>query len=204
MKIEHAWQWGAGGFCAKVTGREGRGQVEVVCGRPQEEHTLEQEPRGRAGHEIGCTLLTCVKGCAKGGAAPSAAALGMPNPLLQDLPYAGPAPLGKPVSDLFGLAAREAQPTTVDEGRKDDAQKPMWNLLPFKALAQVVGVLTYGARKYAPENWRKVANPRERYFAAALRHLVAWKGGEKIDPESGLSHLGHALCCLLFLCDLDT
>jgi len=32
-----------------------------------------------------------------------------------------------------------------------------------------------------------------------LRHLTAWWAGEDLDPESGLHHLAHAACCLMFL-----
>lgn len=89
-------------------------------------------------------------------------------------------------------------------GRKDDAGKPRWDLLPFEALAVVVAVLTFGARKYAPDNWRSVEGWRWRYFRAALSHLAAWWRGEKLDPESGLPHLAHAACCVLFLLALDS
>lgn len=89
------------------------------------------------------------------------------------------------------------------KGMKYDKDKPRWDLLPFKGLAGVVDVLTHGAKKYTPENWRKVEGWEWRYLGAALRHLSAWKGGEKIDPESGLPHLAHAVCCLLFMLELD-
>lgn len=85
------------------------------------------------------------------------------------------------------------------DGRKDDAGKPRWGLLPWRALGSVVDVLTYGAKKYAPHNWQKVPEARERYEDALERHLVAWRLGENVDPESGLPHLAHAACCLLFL-----
>lgn len=88
-------------------------------------------------------------------------------------------------------------------GRKLDDGKARWGLLPFKATALVVDVLTYGARKYEPENWRRVENPGERYFDAAMRHLTAWKQGEEIDPESGKPHLAHAGCCVLFMLELE-
>lgn len=84
-------------------------------------------------------------------------------------------------------------------GIKYDTGKDPWDLLPWGAVREVVAVLGHGARKYGPGNWKKVPGARKRYFAAAQRHMLAWWGGEKIDPESGLSHLAHAVCCLLFL-----
>jgi hypothetical protein len=85
------------------------------------------------------------------------------------------------------------------EGVKYDNDKPRWDLLPMGPVEEVVKVLTYGARKYDDENWRKVDNQRSRYYAAAMRHIVAWWRGEKLDPETGYSHLAHAMCCLIFL-----
>lgn len=84
-------------------------------------------------------------------------------------------------------------------GKKFDGGKARWDLLPFKAVSSVVEVLGFGAKKYGDENWRKVENGGDRYFAAALRHLVAHRRGEKIDSDSGLPHLAHAVCCVLFL-----
>jgi hypothetical protein len=87
----------------------------------------------------------------------------------------------------------------VKPGVKGDAEKPRWDLLPYDALAPVVRVLTFGARKYSDDNWQHVPNARRRYFAAAMRHLSAWITGEKVDPESGENHLAHAICCLLII-----
>lgn len=91
----------------------------------------------------------------------------------------------------------------MDEGRKADAGKARWDLVPYLALSRVVDVLTFGARKYAPENWRQLSEPRRRYFAAAMRHLIAWWRGERIDPESGLPHLACAISSLLFLLERE-
>jgi hypothetical protein len=88
-------------------------------------------------------------------------------------------------------------------GIKQDQDKAPWDLLPFDALGPVVAVLRFGASKYAPENWRKVEQPQRRYFAAALRHLVAWKLGQRLDPETSLPHLAHAAACVLFMVALD-
>lgn len=84
-------------------------------------------------------------------------------------------------------------------GRKFDQDKPRWELLPYKEVGEIVDIFTFGAKKYEDNNWKHVKPLKERYFGALMRHLVAWKEGEKKDPESGRSHLAHAGCCLLFL-----
>ena len=84
-------------------------------------------------------------------------------------------------------------------GRKSDQGKPDWTLIPFTALAPVIRVLEYGAKKYGRDNWMQVEDSERRYLAAALRHLTAFAEGECSDPESGESHLAHAVCCLLFM-----
>lgn len=90
-----------------------------------------------------------------------------------------------------------------EKGMKYDAGKPDWSLMPFRALNEVVDVLTFGAKKYAPDNWRHVDNPRRRYFSAVMRHMSAWVLGEKLDPETGKSHLAHAVCDIIFLFELE-
>lgn len=85
------------------------------------------------------------------------------------------------------------------EGQKCDGEKPRMDLLPFDALEKVAEVLTFGARKYAANNWQKVKHAESRYTAALLRHLVAAQRGEKTDPESGLSHAAHMATNALFI-----
>lgn len=84
-------------------------------------------------------------------------------------------------------------------GRKFDGGKLDWTLLPVEAIEDVVKVLEFGAQKYGRSNWTKVEDGHRRYLAAAYRHLVAIQKGEQFDPESGLPHAAHAVCCLLFL-----
>ncbi len=91
----------------------------------------------------------------------------------------------------------------ANSGTKNDSGKDRWDLLPVRGTRLIVKVLTFGAAKYAPENWRKVPNARERYYAAAMRHLTAWWEGERDDPETGLPHLAHAGCCIIFLLETD-
>lgn len=85
------------------------------------------------------------------------------------------------------------------EGRKADTGKPRLSLLPWRAVQQIVAVLEFGAAKYGADNWQRVPEARQRYFDAAMRHLLAWWDGERLDAESGLPHLSHAGCCILFL-----
>lgn len=88
---------------------------------------------------------------------------------------------------------------------KADSAENELQLLPVGALQSIGEVLTLGARKYAPGNWRNI-DKRSRYFGAMLRHAFAWWRGEDKDPETGLSHLAHLGCCALFLleCEIDS
>ena len=90
-----------------------------------------------------------------------------------------------------------------EKGIKYDTEKPKMNLLPPKAVIEVAKVLTFGAEKYDAENWRKLDNLQSRYTAGALRHIFAHMDGEQLDPETELSHLAHALCCLLFKLEIE-
>jgi len=98
-------------------------------------------------------------------------------------------------------ADRDDARPLIDPGtgaRKADQSKPRVELLPGRVLADIAEVLTFGAEKYEDNNWRKGFD-WSRMYGAALRHLLAWSEGEDIDPESGLPHLSHALCCVMFL-----
>ena len=89
-------------------------------------------------------------------------------------------------------------------GQKNDSGKPRWSLMPFRELSEVLAVLEHGALEYGANNWKNVTPMRDRYFNAAMRHLLAWWGGDRDDPDSGRSHLAHAICCLIFLMWGDT
>ena len=93
--------------------------------------------------------------------------------------------------------------SSKNPGRKDDQDKLRWDLLPWEAVEEVVKVLTFGAKKYAPFNWQRVEDSRERYFAALQRHIIAWWRGERVDPDTGLNPLAHVICCALFLLWFD-
>jgi hypothetical protein len=98
----------------------------------------------------------------------------------------------------------EQYTNSITQGRKFDGGKLEYGLLPPHALKETVKVLTFGAQKYERDNWQKVPDSKRRYFDALQRHLWAWKEGEEVDPESGIHHLAHAMCCLMFLYEHDT
>jgi hypothetical protein len=85
-------------------------------------------------------------------------------------------------------------------GLKSDAGKLGTHLLPTAPLEAIARVLDFGAAKYAPNNWRK-GLAYSRVYGAVLRHLWAWWRGEDNDRETGLPHLAHAGCEILFLLD---
>ena len=85
---------------------------------------------------------------------------------------------------------------------KFDTDKLPLNLLSTEAMNQTAAVLKFGAIKYAEHNWRK-GFAWSRPLAAAMRHITAFNDGEDIDPESGLSHLAHAACCIMFLLEFQ-
>jgi hypothetical protein len=91
----------------------------------------------------------------------------------------------------------------TDVGRKFDSEKPKMYLLPPKATVEVAKVLTFGAAKYDEENWRKLEDAQKRYSGGALRHIFSHLDGELEDPETNLSHLAHAICCLMFKLELE-
>ena len=85
---------------------------------------------------------------------------------------------------------------------KDNRSKPRVDLLPSLPLVEIARVLTYGAKKYKPHNWR-YGLPWGDTYASMQRHLMAWINRENTDPETGISHLAHAGCQLLFLLEYE-
>lgn len=88
-------------------------------------------------------------------------------------------------------------------GRKYDHGKLMYHLVPWWANWILARLLTYGAQKYAPDSWQHVPDGINRYTSALIGHLEAWRGGARLDAESGLPHLWHVFVNAMFLIYLD-
>lgn len=84
---------------------------------------------------------------------------------------------------------------------KHDNGKNRLELIEPEFIEGIGKIVTFGAAKYQPHNWKKASSPedRDRIFGALLRHLLAYHKGDHIDDETGESHLYHAACNLMFL-----
>jgi len=83
-------------------------------------------------------------------------------------------------------------------GTKHDSGKAPLSLIPRVALEAEAQVMGFGAKKYGRHNYKQ-GFEYSRLLDAALRHIHAFNDGEDNDPESGISHLAHARCCLSML-----
>lgn len=108
----------------------------------------------------------------------------------------------RPESDIMRSVSETRAALERAGATKHDADKPRMDLLDPAALEEVAKVLGFGAQKYAAHNWRK-GIAYSRLLAAALRHIFAMLRGEDRDPESGLFHSAHAMCCLMFLINMQ-
>jgi len=83
-------------------------------------------------------------------------------------------------------------------GLRYNTGKPKWSLLDMNALEPVVRVMEYGAKKYAPHDWKK-GMPHTEIADCLQRHLFAYLNGEDNDPESKLPHMAHVMTNAMML-----
>lgn len=86
----------------------------------------------------------------------------------------------------------------MSDAKKLDTGKPDLSLNPKVALEQMAFAFQYGEKKYGRYNYT-AGFESHRLIGAAMRHLTQWQDGEDQDPESGASHLGHALASIAML-----
>lgn len=115
-----------------------------------------------------------------------------------DIPPAPPKDLNLQELTMEGQTVLNGE----DKGKKYDGGKPMVQLLSPTAMIKIAEVMTFGAKKYGSDNWRE-GIAWTRVIGAVLRHIFAWIGGQDRDPETGISHLAHAGCGIMFLLEYE-
>jgi hypothetical protein len=63
----------------------------------------------------------------------------------------------------------------------------------MEAMSDVLDVLSMGAAKYGPEDWRARPDIVASSWEAAMRHLQQLALGQGLDAESGLPHEAHVI-----------
>ena len=84
------------------------------------------------------------------------------------------------------------------EAIKQDNEKTRVDLLDAEWLEGTGKALAFGAFKYHDHNWRG-GFKWSRLIGACMRHLLAIMRREDVDPESGLLHVDHLSCSVMFL-----
>lgn len=113
---------------------------------------------------------------------------------------------GWPLNSLLDEEGTERQKKLVllpdnNPKSKFGAVKTQHHLVPTTAREQLAKVMKLGADKYGAYNWRTNSVAASVYYSAAVRHLDAFLNGEDFDPESGQSHLAHAMACCAIAID---
>lgn len=80
------------------------------------------------------------------------------------------------------------------------SEKPQLSLVSPQFIRDLADVLMLGNDKYGKNDWmNKRTASHSDVVDAALRHITAYELGEDKDPESGKSHLIHAVARLMIL-----
>lgn len=71
-----------------------------------------------------------------------------------------------------------------DSGMVRDTQdgKPRYDLIPVQPLERLAMLYMRGAEKYDDNNWQK-GQPFSRTYASLLRHIYAWRQGDKDEDH---------------------
>lgn len=102
----------------------------------------------------------------------------------------------------------------MGKGRKNDAGKLRWDLVPGRPMFELVKLYTVGAEKYTlrdtegnvtesgDRNWENGLSWM-RCFRAMISHAFKWLSGEKYDPIDGQHHMASVAWYALALIEFE-
>ncbi len=97
----------------------------------------------------------------------------------------------------YRVAEEDVTKNTVDFTTEDGTIKSLVENIPSDVLLQIGDVLSFGAKKYTPTQWRDKPTTPNKRIGSALRHIYSHQAGEELDKESELPHIHHAITQLL-------
>lgn len=106
------------------------------------------------------------------------------------------------IREYIGENDGEVRVTDPRTGGQKGQKPARFDLIPPYPLWQLALVYGVGAKKYDDDNWLKGYSWRLS-IGALLRHIWKFIMGESLDPESGLSHLAHAIWHCVTLMEFD-
>lgn len=116
------------------------------------------------------------------------------NPTLRCVPKGAPSAARPSTCTLTIATALGDLEVSFAPGAITDSD--FWTTL-WKGLSEHFGI-SRPRNKTGERNW-ELGMKWGRPYAALRRHMAAWWKGEHKDPETGMSHLWHAACCIAFL-----
>ena len=104
----------------------------------------------------------------------------------------------------MALCRESTKGTIMAEYLKYDDNKNRLELIDPDFILGVGKVLTFGAEKYADDNWKNATwEDRKKSMGSLLRHTMAYRQGEEFDKESGIEHLYHMATNIMFMAWYD-
>ena len=85
---------------------------------------------------------------------------------------------------------------TNDKGGMQSHTPYGFHLLAPRAMFSMSAVMAEGAKKYAPDNWRKISIPE--HLNHAMQHIFAYLAGDTQE-----NHLAHAHCRIMMASELE-
>lgn len=106
--------------------------------------------------------------------------------VLTDDPRANAKEIMKLVNASLGV--KETRVVDPDTGGEKGSKLARMDLIPVKPLTELAEHFGKGCKKYSPRNWERGYDWSLSY-AAAMRHLTQFWGGEDLDAETQSKHV---------------